>query len=155
MQLGGDFKLSYMVKLKALIIPALLIVLASCSSKPSATDAGAENAQNSAETTQQTSADKTAATITDGLPTVIDFSATWCGPCRMVAPAVHELAENLEGKINFRFIDLDENRDLAAKYNVEAVPTFIILDAEGNEVNRIVGADIEGLKSAVDAAMQK
>lgn len=72
----------------------------------------------------------------------------------MIAPAVHELAEKSKDTVNFEFIDIDQNREMAAKYGVEAVPTFVILDADGKEVNRIVGADIEGLTAAVKAVTE-
>lgn len=85
----------------------------------------------------------------EGLPTVIDFYATWCGPCRQIAPLFETLKEEYAGKINFVSVDVDADKDVALKYNIEAMPTFVFLDSEGNEVNRIVGADVEALKAAV------
>ncbi|MBR1743145.1 MAG: thioredoxin, partial [Lachnospiraceae bacterium] len=49
---------------------------------------------------------------------VVDFSAVWCGPCKMVAPVLEELSEELDGKINFFNVDVDENQDLAEKYGI-------------------------------------
>ncbi len=84
------------------------------------------------------------------LPTVIDFSATWCGPCQQIAPLIHKLAEEYEGKVNFQFIDVDENRAIAEEYKIESIPTFIFLDKEGKEIERVVGADEESVKKALE-----
>ena len=85
------------------------------------------------------------------LPTVIDFNATWCGPCRMMAPEFTRLAREYEGKVRFLSIDVDRNPDLADKYDIQSIPAFIFLDPSGREVNRIVGADVDGLNAAVKA----
>lgn len=73
-------------------------------------------------------------------PTVIDFNATWCKPCRTMTPIFHKLASEMGEEYNFVSIDIDKRPELAAKYNVQAVPTFIFLDADGKEGNRITGA---------------
>lgn len=78
--------------------------------------------------------------VSNGLPSIIDFTATWCGPCRMMKPIFHKLAEDFAGKYNFVSIDIDEHPELAEKYQIQAVPTFIFLDADGNEGNRKTGA---------------
>lgn len=93
--------------------------------------------------------------IDKNLPTVIDFYATWCGPCRQMAPVFHELAEKYEGKINFVSIDVDKNPDKAMEYQVEALPTFIFLNKDGKEVNMLVGADPEGLKAGVEVLLSE
>ena len=87
--------------------------------------------------------------IRNGLPTVIDFYAEWCGPCKRIAPLFDELKEQCEGKANFVRVDVDEDADMAMKYRIEAMPTFVFLDADGNETGRIVGADADGLKASV------
>lgn len=87
----------------------------------------------------------------EGLPTVIDFYATWCGPCRQMAPVFEVLKGEYGGKIEFRSIDVDQDPDMAARYNISSIPTFVFLDAGGKEVKRITGADAQGLSSAVDA----
>lgn len=81
--------------------------------------------------------------------TVIDFYATWCGPCKQIAPVFDELMNVYDKDFNFRRIDIDEKSAVADQFNVEAVPTFVFLDAKGNEVHRIVGADADGLRSTL------
>lgn len=76
----------------------------------------------------------------NGKPTIVDFSATWCGPCRMMAPIFDKLATELSDKYNFVSIDVDENPQLAAKYQIQSIPAFIFLDEDGIEGDRKVGA---------------
>lgn len=76
----------------------------------------------------------------NGLPTLIDFSATWCGPCKMMKPIFNELEQTYDDRMNFVTIDVDENPELSRQYNVTAVPTFVFLDKEGKIVNVMTGA---------------
>lgn len=85
----------------------------------------------------------------DSIPTVVDFYAVWCGPCRMIAPLVAEMEEEYAGKINFVSVDVDREPALAAKYGIQAMPTFLFLAPGGKETGRIVGADKEALTAKV------
>ena len=71
-------------------------------------------------------------------PVLVDFYADWCGPCKMMAPVVEELARELQGKAKVGKINVDENQNLAMEYNVMSIPTLIIFK-EGKEFKRFVG----------------
>ena len=72
------------------------------------------------------------------LPVLVDFFATWCGPCKMMLPIVEAIEKEMEGKVNVYKIDTDEATDLAMKYNIMSIPTFLIFK-NGEVVNTVVG----------------
>lgn len=76
----------------------------------------------------------------NGRPTLLDFSATWCGPCKMMKPIFMDLEDTYDDRMNFVNIDVDDNPELSQRYNITAVPTFIFLDKDGKIVNTITGA---------------
>ncbi len=71
-------------------------------------------------------------------PILVDFWAVWCGPCRMVAPVVDEIAREQEGKLKVMKLDVDENQNTAMAYGVMSIPTLILFK-NGQPVERIVG----------------
>ena len=73
------------------------------------------------------------------LPVLLDAWAPWCGPCRVVAPSVDELARELAGKVRVAKLNVDENQQTAARFDIRSIPTLLVL-ARGREVDRIVGA---------------
>jgi len=73
------------------------------------------------------------------LPLVVDFWATWCGPCRMVAPIIAELAEQYDGKIVVGKCDVEENEDLAVEFGIRNIPTILFFK-NGEVVDKLVGA---------------
>lgn len=86
-----------------------------------------------------TSADFEKEVLQSDKPVLVDFFADWCGPCKMMAPVVEQLAEKLEGKAKVGKLNIDENMDIAEKYRVMNIPTFLIFK-DGQEKERIVGA---------------
>lgn len=90
-----------------------------------------------------------ASLIGDGIPAVIDFYATWCGPCKKMAPFYDQLKEKYSEKINFITVDIDQQPEIAKEYNVTAVPTFVIVDEEGKEIDRVTGALPDSLEIKV------
>ena len=77
-------------------------------------------------------------TKTDAGLTLTDFWATWCGPCKMIAPVLEELAADYEGKADILKLDVDENPSTAAKYEVMSIPTLIVFK-DGQPVDKVVG----------------
>lgn len=73
------------------------------------------------------------------LPLVVDFWATWCGPCRMIAPIVEELSKEYDGKVTIGKCDVEEAEDVAAEYGIRNIPTLLFFK-NGEVVDKLVGA---------------
>lgn len=71
---------------------------------------------------------------------LIDFYATWCGPCKEMAPIVKVMEEKYGDKLEFRKVDIDKDPEMAEKYRIKAVPTFVILSPTGEEIDRMEGS---------------
>lgn len=69
---------------------------------------------------------------------LIDFWASWCGPCKMMSPVVDQIAEELNDSVKVCKVNIDEEQNLAVKYNVMSIPTFVVIK-DGKEVGRTIG----------------
>jgi thioredoxin 1 len=91
------------------------------------------------EVTEIKEADFQELVLNSELPVLVDFWAPWCGPCRMVAPVVAEIAEKYDGKVTVFKLNTDENPQIASQYGIRSIPTLIIFK-DGEKKETVVGA---------------
>lgn len=78
------------------------------------------------------------ATLSEGV-SLVDFWAPWCGPCRMIAPIIEELAEDFDGKAKICKVNTDEQQEIAVKFGIRSIPTILFFK-DGEKVDEVVGA---------------
>jgi thioredoxin 1 len=112
---------------------------------------GAQGEGSSGEVLQVSDGDFDSQVLGSDLPTVVDFWADWCSPCRMMAPVVERAAQTYAGKIKFCKLNVDENPQMASRYKAMSIPMFLVFKG-GQVVDKIVGAVAENqFKSKLEA----
>jgi thioredoxin 1 len=87
------------------------------------------------------------------IPVLVDFWAVWCGPCRMIAPAIEQLADDYNGKIKVGKLNVDDSQDIAAQHRINSIPQVYIFKG-GEIVERLVGAQPKGAyQAAIDRVL--
>lgn len=88
-------------------------------------------------------------------PAIIDFYATWCGPCKMTAPNVEKIAEEYDGKIDVYKVDVDQQEELAALFGVQSIPTILFIPKTGTPAKSVGAMGYGQLKDAVNQVLLK
>jgi thioredoxin 1 len=87
------------------------------------------------------------------LPVLVDFWAPWCGPCKMIAPSLEQLAANYEGKAKIAKLDIDQNQALAIKYHVRSIPMLLVFKNGQVHGSQVGAAGLDSLSKLIDRAL--
>ncbi len=86
-------------------------------------------------------------------PVLVDFWASWCGPCKMIAPILEELSDHYAGKVKICKIDVDANREIAAKYNIRGIPTLMLFKDGALEATKVGALSKPQLTEFIDSSI--
>ena len=117
--------------LKLLLVVALGAFMFACSGNK---ETKTEGTETPAVSTQSGTSDS----IASNLPVVMDFYATWCPPCKALEPIMEEMMKKFEGKVDFKKIDVDQEKDMAMYYEIQSIPTILYVTPSG-DITRTVG----------------
>ena len=102
---------------------------------------------------QVTDSDFEEKVLKSSTPVIVDFWAEWCGPCRMVAPVLEELADEFDGKAVIAKMNVDDHKETPAKFGIQAIPTMIFFK-DGKETAKIVGVEAKaGIQEKINAML--
>ena len=91
--------------------------------------------------------------INSDVPVLVDYWAEWCGPCKMIAPVLEEVADNYEGKVKVVKVDVDSNKDSAQKYGIRGIPTLMVFKDGAAHATKVGALSKTQLEEFVDGAL--
>lgn len=155
-----------MYKLVAMVA-GIVIVLASCGNAGARTEKNTDSQVKSSQTKTAGVQELNAASFNgkvydmtaEGLkylgdkPAIVDFTATWCGPCQRISPILEELAKEYDGKIVIYKVDIDKNRDLATAFNISSIPAIMYIPLNGEPVMTVGARDKGKFKTEIETVL--
>ena len=155
-----------MYKLVAMVA-GIVIVLASCGNAGARTEKNTDSQTKSAQAktagVQELNSASFGAKVYDmtaeelkylgDKPAIVDFTATWCGPCQRISPILEELAKEYDGKIVIYKVDIDKNRDLATAFNISSIPAIMYIPLNGEPVMTVGARDKGKFKTEIETVL--
>lgn len=151
----------------AAIVAGIVIVLASCGNAGARTEKNSDSRAKSSQTktagVQELNSASFGAKVYDmtaeelkylgDKPAIVDFTATWCGPCQRISPILEELAKEYDGKIVIYKVDIDKNRDLATAFNISSIPAIMYIPLNGEPVMTVGARDKGKFKTEIETVL--